>query len=106
MFENLVDKIHFDKPENHNIYKPNIRDDRLMTFNGEDFIVDNKALDTILTNLEHMIENNLNPEQNKTLLKKLRCHLKMKRTDDEYLEQTKDDKFNGRKMVNKTHKKN
>ena len=80
-----------------------------MTFNGEDFIVDNKALDIILIKLEEIIEKNLDKETCRSELNKLKMHLKMKKTDHEYMQSTKDEiaisLYNGRNMVKNTHKR-
>lgn len=105
VFERLVDKIHFNKdyPENHNIYKPNVRDDRILTFNGEDFIVDKFAIDKILDNLEDILK-----QCGKDYLEKLKHHLQLKQKDRDYSEATKDDiavsLYNGRNIVKNTHK--
>ena len=112
MFEKLIEKIHFDKdnPQNHNIYKPNCRVDRILTFNGASFIIDKMAVDTMLKKLENMMENNIDKVQGKKYIDKLKCHLKMKQTDQEYLQQTiediSDSLYNGRDIVKKTIKSN
>lgn len=110
-FEQIIDAVHFnkEKPENHNIYKPNVRDDRILTYNGEDFVVDKLALDKILQKLEEIIEKYVEEKDiSKIYLKKLKEHLKLKRTDGEYIEATKDDisvsLYNGRNIVKNTHK--
>lgn len=112
VFEKIIDKVHFNKdyPENHNIYKPNIRDDRILTYNGEEFIVDKLALDTILLKLEQIIENCMEEkEEGKEYIKKLKHHLKLKENDHDYHEATKEDislgLYNGRNIVKSTHKK-
>lgn len=111
MFEQIVHKIHFnkDKPENHNIYKPNVRDDRILTYNGEDFIIDKQAIDKIVTKLEKAIETNFDPIENKKIIEKLKCHLKLKQKDGDYINETNDDigvvLYNGRNLVKNTHKK-
>jgi uncharacterized C2H2 Zn-finger protein len=111
MFEQIIDAVHFnkDKPENHNIYKPNVRDDRILTYNGEDFVVDKLALDKILEKLEDIIEKYVvEKDISKNYLKKLKEHLQLKRNDQDYIEATKDDisigLYNGRNMVKNTHK--
>jgi DNA-directed RNA polymerase subunit RPC12/RpoP len=111
MFEQIIDAVHFnkDKPENHNIYKPNVRDDRILTYNGEDFVVDKLALDKILSKLEDIIEKYVvEKDISKNYLKKLKEHLQLKRNDQDYIEATKDDisigLYNGRNMVKNTHK--
>ena len=107
-FEKIIDAVHFDKenPENHNIYKPNIRDDRILTFNGEEFIVDKMAIDVILKKLEEVIENSVDKEAGKVYLEKLKHHIKLKQQDGEYHEATKDDiavsLYNGRNIVKST----
>jgi hypothetical protein len=109
-FENIIDAVHFNKdnPSNHNIYKPNVRDDRILTFNGDDFVVDKMAIDVILKKLEEVIENSIDKENGKVYLKKLKNHLKLKQEDNDYHEATKDDiavgLYNGRKTVISTHK--
>jgi hypothetical protein len=109
-FEKIIDAVHFNKdnPSNHNIYKPNVRDDRILTFNGDDFVVDKMAIDIILKKLEEVIENSIDKENGKVYLKKLKNHLKLKQEDNDYHEATKDDiavgLYNGRKIVTSTHK--
>ena len=109
-FEKIIDAVHFNKdnPSNHNIYKPNVRDDRIMTFNGDDFVVDKMAIDVILQKLEEVIENSIDKERGKVYLEKLKHHIKLKHDDLEYHEATKDDiaigMYNGRKIVTSTHK--
>jgi hypothetical protein len=109
-FEQIIDAVHFNKdnPSNHNIYKPNVRDDRILTFNGDDFVVDKMAIDVILKKLEEVIENSIDKENGKVYLKKLKNHLKLKQEDNDYHEATKDDiavgLYNGRKTVISTHK--
>jgi hypothetical protein len=109
-FEKIIDKIHFNKdyPENHNIYKPNVRDDRIMTYNGDDFIIEKTAVDTILEKLEQILDQCIDKDKGKEYIKKLKHHLKLKSDDLEYTEATKDDiavsLYNGRKIVTSTHK--
>jgi hypothetical protein len=109
-FEKIIDAVHFNKndPSNHNIYKPNVRDDRILTFNGDDFVVDKMAIDVILKKLEEVIENSIDKERGKAYLKRLKNHLKLKQEDNDYHEATKDDiavgLYNGRKIVTSTHK--
>lgn len=112
MFEEMVKKLHFNKdfPENHNIYKPNVREDRILTFNGDSFIVDKTAVDTMLEKLENEIEKVVKDDHTKNhLIGKLKTHLKLKKTDCEYIHETKKDisteLYNGRDIVKQTHKK-
>lgn len=110
MFERIVDTVHFnkDKPENHNIYKPNVRDNRILTYDGEGFIIDKNAIDTLLVKLEKLINDSADPEENKDIIRKLKHHLNLKRTDGDYVNQTMDDiavsLYNGRNTVKETHK--
>jgi hypothetical protein len=109
-FEKIIDKIHFNKdyPENHNIYKPNVRDDRIMTYNGDDFIIEKTAVDTILEKLEQILDQCIDKDKGKEYIKKLKHHLKLKSDDLEYTEATKDDiavsLYNGKNIVKSTHK--
>jgi hypothetical protein len=107
-FEKIIDAVHFDKenPENHNIYKPNVRDDRILTYNGEEFVVNKMAIDVILKKLEEVIDNSVDKEEGKEYLKRLKNHLKLKQQDGDYHEATKDDiavsLYNGRNIVKNT----
>jgi hypothetical protein len=107
-FEKIIDAVHFDKenPENHNIYKPNVRDDRILTYNGEEFVIDKMAIDVILKKLEEVIDNSVDKEEGKEYLKRLKNHLKLKQQDNDYHEATKDDiaisLYNGRNIVKNT----
>lgn len=51
IIQRFVEQIHFnkDKPENHNVYIPNMRDKYVVLYNGEDWIL--KDRDEILTKL-------------------------------------------------------
>jgi hypothetical protein len=111
-FEKIIEKIHFDNdhPENHNIYKPNFREDKVLTYNGKSFIVDKNATDTLLKKLENVIEDCVKDDETKReCMKKLTYHLKLKQEDFEYLEATKKDinttLYNGRDIVKQTQRK-
>lgn len=109
-FEKIIDKVHFNKdyPENHNIYKPNVRDDRILTYNGEEFIVEKSAIDTILEKLEQILDQCIDKKKGKEYLEKLKHHLQLKQKDRDYSEATKDDiavsLYNGKNIVKNTHK--
>jgi hypothetical protein len=111
LFERFVQKIHFDRenPSNHNVYKNNKSNDEVMIYDGEQFIVDKRAIESILTKLENTIENNLNNEEHKIQLKKLREHLK-RRGDPEYTRGVEEGMnltlYNNRRLTKETHKKN
>lgn len=110
-FGKLVEKIHFsgDFPQNHNVYKPNFREDRVMVYDGQKFMVDHYAVDTIMQKLEHMLESRLDPEEHKDLFKKLHKHYALKQKDGEYKKATDEEinltLYNNREITQDTKRK-
>ena len=59
-----------------------------MVYDGERFMVDNLAINTVLKKLENMLESKLDKTKHHDLFKKLNEHYKLKKNDGEYVNAT------------------
>ena len=110
-FDKLIHNIHFNKnkPENHNIYKPNLREDKILTFDGEKFVIEKRNIvKELLEKLENIIDNTLDTSTDIKYRNKLKRHIKYKMEDFEYEQSTCKDiereLYNERNVVKNTHR--
>jgi hypothetical protein len=103
--EDMVKKIHFnkEKPENHNVYKPNAREDKYLIYDKDtnSFLLDRGADAVITSKIENILKDVM--KERKT---KFENHFK---GDSEHLQSVKqgvrDTLYNGKEITKETHKK-
>ena len=107
----LIEKLHFDpeKPENHNIYISNIKNNFAMVYDGGQWILRNQdeAITDLIDDKECILEQKLedwieNGKQYPDIMKKFNRYLE-KKENDEVLNKIKEEikllLFNKRKIV-------
>ena len=107
----LIKKIHFDpkKPENHNIYISNIKNDYIMIYDGNKWVIKDRdeSIEDLIDNNEDLLEQKLeewieNGEKYPSIMKKFNRYLEKKESDsilDTIKKEIKLLLFNNRKLI-------
>ena len=108
---NLIKKIHFDpeKPENHNIYISNIKNNFVMIYDGNKWVIKDRdeSIEDLIDNNEDLLEQKLeewieNGEKYPSIMKKFNRYLEKKESDsilDTIKKEIKLLLFNNRKLI-------